>query len=165
VLTSLARSPLRLGFMIGLLFGSWNVMYSWLFPVADDTPTALLAFYGPMFAAWAAAAFIATHRTGRVSTGMITGAVVAFATFFVYNLLVILRVNLFLDELTRRSDWENLMVRFQTSGYQSLRTFVNVENVKGAPLKVGVASCIGAVMGLVGGVVGRLAHGRRVSTV
>jgi hypothetical protein len=131
-LTSLARSPLRLGFLIGLLLGSWNVMYSWLFPLADDTPTALLAFYG---------------------------------TFCVYNLLVILRVNLFLEELTRRSDWEDLTARFQTSGYQSLRTFVNVENVKGAPLKIGVASCIGAVTGLAGGVVGRLAHGRPVPTV
>jgi hypothetical protein len=39
--------------VVGLLFGSWNVLYSWLFPLADDTAIALLAFYGPMFLVWA----------------------------------------------------------------------------------------------------------------
>jgi hypothetical protein len=79
------------------------VLYSWLYPFADDTPLALLAFYGPMFSVWAAAAFAATRRTGKVSTGLTTGAVVAFATFCAHDLLVVVRVNLFLDELTRRA--------------------------------------------------------------
>jgi hypothetical protein len=92
--------------------------------MADDTPTALLAFYGPMFSVWAAAAFVATRRTGRVSTGVTTGAVVPFATFCIYSLLVVLRVNLLLHELTSRADWRNLMVQFKASGYDSLRTFV-----------------------------------------
>jgi hypothetical protein len=47
--TKIAHRPLHFGFLIGILFGSWNVLYSWLFPLADDTPTALLAFYGPIF--------------------------------------------------------------------------------------------------------------------
>jgi hypothetical protein len=147
---------LRVGFVVGLLFGSWNVLYSWLFPLADDSPGALLAFYGPMFSVWAAAAFVATRRTDRVSTGVITGAVVAFATFCIYDLLVVLRVNLFLARLTERADWQNLMSQFRASGYESLRTFVNIENIKGAPLKIGVASAIGTVMGLIGGALGRL---------
>src|SRR5688500_8508874 len=102
-----------------------------------------------MFSVCAAAAFIATHRTGRVWTGIATGAVVAFATFCVYDLLVVLRVNLFLNELTARSDWRYLMMQFAASGYESLRTFVNVENIKGAPFKIGVATMIGAAMGLI----------------
>jgi hypothetical protein len=156
VLLRVGRGPVRTGVVVGLLFGSWNVLYSWLYPLADDTPTALLAFYGPMFFVWAAAAFVATRRTGKVFTGVTTAAVVAFATFCVYDLLVVLRVNLFLEELTERADWQNLMSRFRVSGYESLRTFINVENIKGAPLKIGVASAIGAVMGLIGGTFGRL---------
>jgi hypothetical protein len=156
-------SPVRVGIVVGILFGSWNVLYSWLYPLADDTPAALLAFYGPMFFVWAAAAFVATRRTGNIVTGATTGAVVAFVTFCVYDLLVVLRVNLFLKELTGRADWQNLMSQFRTSGYESLRTFVNVENIKGAPLKIGVASVIGAVMGLIGGTFGRLTRGPKAA--
>jgi hypothetical protein len=157
-LGNVTRLPLRLGFVVGLLFGLWNVLYSWLLPLAEDTPAALLAFYGPMFLLWAAAAFAATRRTGRVWSGVTTGTLVAFATFCIYDLLVVLRVNLFLDELTGRSDWQNLMVQFNVSGYESLRTFVNVENIKGAPLKIGVASLIGAVIGFTGGALSRLTY-------
>jgi hypothetical protein len=157
---SVSRGALHFGLFVGLIFGSWNLLYSWLFPLADDTVPALLAFYGPMFLLWAVAAFLASRRTGMVSTAVVTGAVVAFATFCVYDLLVVVRVNLFLDELTGRADWQNLMAQFKASGYESLRTFVNLENVKGAPLKIGVASAIGAAMGLMGGVLGRLVHGR-----
>jgi hypothetical protein len=157
------RSPPGIGVLLGVLFGSWNVLYSWLYPLADDTPGALLAFYGPMFGVWAVASFLAARRTGKVSSGIATGALVAFVTFCIYDLLVVVRVNLFLDELTGRADWQNLMAQFRASGYESLRAFVNVENVKGAPLKIGVASAIGAVMGVIGGALGRLSQGPRAA--
>lgn len=150
------NSSVRLGAGIGLLFGSWNLLYSWLYPLADDTVPALLAFYGPMFFMWGTAAFFAARRSGSVTTGITTGAVVAFAAFCVYNVLVLLRVNLFLTDLTGRADWQNLMSRYNASGYESLRTFINVENLKGAPLKIGVATLMGALMGVLGGVLGRL---------
>jgi hypothetical protein len=141
-----------------------TVLYSWFFPLADDTLAALLAFYGPMFFVWAVAAFLAARRTGTVSAAVMTGAVVAFTTFCVYDVLVVVRVNLFLDQLTCRADWQNLMAQFRASGQESLRTFVNIENVQGAPLKIGVASTIGAVMGLIGGVFGRAARWRSSTT-
>ena len=117
-----------------------------------------------MFSLWAAGAFLATRRTGRLLTGITSGAVVAFATFCIYDLFVVLRLNLFLNELTGRSDWRYIMEQFKTSGYESLRTFVNIENIKGAPLKIGVASLVGAVMGLIGGALGRLTSARHVLT-
>lgn len=113
-----------------------------------------------MFCVWTAAAFLATRRTGKVSAGVATGALVAFVTFCIYDLPVVVRVNLFLDQLTGRSDWQNLMAQFEASGYESIRTFVNLENIKGAPLKIGVASMIGTVMGLIGGALSQLVHGR-----
>ena len=148
-----ADNALVLGIIVGLTFGAMDLIVTWLFPLADDTPGALLTFYGPMFVLWTLAAFRATRRSGRFLSGVTTGMLVAFATF---DLMMILRVNLFLSEITGRADWRNMMWRFQVSGFDSLRTFVNVDYIKGAPLKIGVASAIGACMGVVGGIIGSL---------
>jgi len=67
-------------------------------------------------------------------------------------------VNLFLDATSQRSDWQNLMERFQASGFGSLRAYANYVYVTGAPFKTFVASIIGAGAGLVGGFFGGLAR-------
>ena len=152
--STLINSPLPLGILIGQMFGAMNLLITWLYPVADDTPCALLVFYGPMFFLWAFAAFRASRRSGRFLSGVTTGMLVAFATFCVFDLLVILRVNLFLSELTGRADWQNMMGRFQASGFGSLRLFINLDYIKGAPLKIGTASTIGTFMGIIGGSLG-----------
>ena len=154
--SSLYRSSLRLGLFAGLIFGIVNLVFSWLFPLEDDTIVALLRFYGPMFFVWAFASFQASRKDGRLISGVTTGMVVAFATFCVFDLLNILRVNLFLNELTGRADWQSLMARFGASGFSSLRVFVTLDYIKGAPLKIGAASAIGAVMGIIGGSLGCL---------
>ena len=103
--------------------------------------------------------FGAARRTGRVSDAVRVGATVAFVTFVVYTLAVFLRVNLLLDTLSQRSDWQHMVtVRFPASGFRSLRAYVNYEGVTGAPFKLLVATIIGAVTGLVGGFVGKLGH-------
>ena len=130
---------------MGVLFGAINIGISWLFPVSDDTVGALLRFYGPMFGVWALIACDAARRDGRVSSGLVIGIVVAVATFFVFGLMNLLRVNLFLNESTARGDWQRMMA------------------LKDLPLKLGVASAIGGVMGLLGGFIGRVAY-RRVTT-
>ena len=81
-------------------------------------------------------------------------AIVAFVTFVVFDVAAILRVNLFLDVLTHRSDWQNLLVRFQASGFKSLRVYANYEYLTGSPFKILVATIIGVVTGLVGGFFG-----------
>ncbi len=121
---------------------------------AEDTIPALLLFYGPMFATWGATAFTASRRTGRVMDGIKTGTSVAFVTFFVFDLAVILRVNLFLGSLTERLDWQNLMLKFQVSDSGSLRAFVNYHYVMQAPFKILVATTIGAITGVIGGLLG-----------
>lgn len=153
-----------LGLIVGLVFGSVNLLVTWLDPVADDTPAALLRFYGPMFFVWALASFRASRRSGRLLPGVVTGAIVAFATFVVFDLLILLRVNLFLDELTGRADWQNMMMRFRASDADSLRLFVNLDYVKGAPLKLAVSCAIGVVMGAMGGFLGQLTQKRIIAT-
>ena len=145
-----------LGVLLGVGFGIWNLISSLLDPLAEDTIPALLIFYGPMFATWGATAFAASRRTGRVTDGIKAGAIVAFVTFLVFDLMVILRVNLFLETLTGRMDWQNLTMRFQASGSDNLRTFINYHYATQAPFKILVATTIGAGTGVIGGVVGRL---------
>ena len=159
----LGNNTLVLGALVGLVFGCVNLLFTWLYPLDDDTPAALLRFYGPMFTVWAIASFRAARRNGRLLSGAATGMAVAFATFCIFDLLVILRVNLFLNELTDRADWQQLMMRFRTSGIESLRLFVNLDYLKGAPLKISVASAIGGVMGGIGGSLGRLIHARKAT--
>jgi len=83
--------------------------------------------------------------------GVKVAAIVAFVTFVVFDVAAIVRVNLFLDALTQRSDWQNLLVRFQASGFTSLRVYANYEYLTGSPFKILVATLIGSVTGLIGG--------------
>jgi hypothetical protein len=114
-----------LGLVLGASFGLWDLIVTLLDPLAEDDPRALLLFYGPMFAIWGLAGFVAARRTGRIVEGVKVAAIVAFVTFVVFDLAAIVRVNLFLDALTHRSDWQNLLVRFQASGFTSLRLYAN----------------------------------------
>lgn len=164
IIERLARiEGVRLGLVLGAAFGLWNLVVTMWDPLLDDTPFALLMFYGPMFAIWGFAAYRASRRTGRLVDGITAAATIASVTFVVFTVGVILRVNVFLDVMKQRSDWQNMLLRFQASGFDSLRTYVNYEYVKGAPFKILVASAIGAVTGLVGGLFGSLG-GRRGGT-
>ena len=140
-----------LGLVPGAVFGLWDLIVTLLDPLAEDDPRALLLFYGPMFAIWGIAGFVAARRTGRMLEGVKVAAIVAFVTFVVFDVAAIVRVNLFLDALTHRSDWQNLLVRFQASGFTSLRLYANYEYLTGSPFKILVATLIGSVTGLTGG--------------
>jgi hypothetical protein len=148
------RRNVRLGVLLGIGFGIWNLLSSLLHPFAEDTIPALFMFYGPMFAAWGTVGFSVSRRTGRWVEGTKAAALVAFVTFVVFDLMVILRVNLFLKSLTDRLDWQNLMQRFRASGSESLRSYINYHYVTGAPFKILVATGIGAVSGVIGGFLG-----------
>jgi hypothetical protein len=160
----LVDNPLLLGVILGIAFGAVNLLVTWLSPLADDSPGALLRFYGPMFLLWGVAAFRATRRSGRFLSGVTTGLCVAFATFCVFDALVLLRVNLFLGELTGRDDWQSMLRRFHTSSFESLRLFINLDYIKDAPLKIATASAIGGIMGIIGGFVGRLPNRPTMAT-
>jgi hypothetical protein len=89
------RRHLVLGVLVGAIFGGWDLIATRFEPLADDTPIALLKFYGPMFTIWGLAGFGAAWRVGRILDGVKAGATVAFATFLVFDVANLLRVNLF----------------------------------------------------------------------
>jgi hypothetical protein len=155
------KSLALLGFVIGFVFGAVDLLLTWLDPLADDTPGALLLFYGPMFLAWAIASFVAARRTGRASSGVLGGTTIALATACVFVAINLLRVNFFFDQLVNRADWQDMMLRFKTSGFDSLRLFVDFEYVRGTPFKIAVATAIGVLMGAVGGTLWWLSRSTR----
>lgn len=145
---------LTLGIVVGAAFGVWNLVYTALAPLAEDTPLALASFYGPMFVTWGLAGFAAHRRSGRLMQAIKVGAAVAFATFVVFEISIFIRVNLFLDAISQREDWQGLLARYKASGFDSLRAYANYDYAMAAPLKMLTSSTIGAVTGLVGGLVG-----------
>ena len=133
------------------MFSVLNVISAYLAPLEDDTLSVMAAFYGPMFMAWGVAGFLASRGSERITDGIKAGTLVALATFVVLTIVVIVRVNLSLAVVSQRPDWRNLVARFESSGFSSLRTYVNYIYLTGAPFKIFVAASIGAVFGFLGG--------------
>ena len=147
-----------LGLFLGLSFGTWNLLWTYLYPLSDDSIGALVSFYGPMFMAWGITGFYFTRRSRRLSDGVAAGMVVAFATFVALDLMVIARANIFLNDLVGRSDWRELMERFPSSGFENLRVYINWHYVTQAPVKILTALTIGAVVGTAGATLARCVH-------
>jgi len=147
----MARRWIAFGVVLGVIFGAWDLIATARSPLADDSPSALLTFYGPMFTIWTITGFIASRRRGRVTDGIQAGATVALSTFVVFDVAVMIRANVFLDVLPGRDDWQLIVRSFQTSGFSSFRTYVNCFYLKAAPLKTTVATAIGAILGALGG--------------
>jgi hypothetical protein len=154
-------SALRLGLLVGLVFGAINLLFAWVLPLEDDSIGALLRFYGPMFLIWAYASFRATRRGQSVWSGVATGLLVAFATFCVFNVLNLIRVNVFLEELTGRAEWRSMMAPSGPSQFENVRAFVTLEYINDSPLKIAAASLTGAIVGALGGSLGRIAVASR----
>jgi len=157
-----SENALFVGIIAGLVFGILDLALTWLRPLGDDTPWALLRFYGPMFIVWLLVSFRAARRSGRFSSGLVAGMAVACGTFCVFVVLNFLRVNLFLEQLMGRADWQNMMTRFRASRSESLGWFVNLDYLEGTPFKIGVATALGGAIGAVAAVIARL--GRRAVT-
>jgi hypothetical protein len=156
----LVGSLVLAGVGAGTVFGAVAMLLTWLDPVQDESPRALLLFYGPMFASWGVAAFVTAERAGRALSGVLGGMVIACATSVIFVVLNLVRVNLFLDQLANRADWQNMMSRFRASG-ETLRLFVNLDYIRDAPFKIVVGIAIGALMGAAGSAAWWLMHGRR----
>ena len=70
--------------------------------------------------------------------------------------LVFARVNIFLEEIRGRLDWANLVATYPSSGFESFRAYANYIGVTGAPFKMLVATVIGTVFGVIGGLLAKL---------
>ena len=112
--------------------------------------------FGSVFLLLAVPGFAARRRGGHFGDAIKAGAVAGAITFALFLLFGILRVNLFLDVIRERSDWQNLVADFGRSGFHSLRAYANYVYAQGIfvfPL-IGVVG--GAISGAIGGAFGGL---------
>ena len=108
-----------------------------------------------VLALWVTATLVATRTARRPSDLVIAGGIVGLATMLIFAAASIARVNLFLDVIQYRDDWQNLVARYHDSGFKNLRVYANYEYFKVTPL----LASIGAVAGLVSGAVGAGVNG------
>ena len=152
--------PIACGVVIGVAFGAWTLIDTAIEPLADDSSGVMLIVFGSLLLLWALTGFAAAHRTDRLRDALVAGVLVGVTTVLVLNVAAIVRVNLFLDVIRMRTDWINLVARFEASGSPSLLSYANYEYVTGTPLLVAIGATAGALVGTLGGLVARFSPGR-----
>lgn len=143
-------SPAMLGLAMTIL-GVLNLIVTARDPLEDDSAGGMLLFVIPVLLAWSAAGFVAARRTRRLLDGVKAGILVGLAMMAVSHFAAIVRVNVFLDAIRHRGDWQNLLARFGQSGFDSLRAYANYEYVRSTPIIVGIGAAAEAIAGALGG--------------
>jgi hypothetical protein len=93
-----------------------------------------------------------------VANAVRAGVILGVATLRVFPVAAIVRVNLFLDVIRYRNDWQNLVGRYQQSGFQSLRTYANYEYIRGTPTIIALGAIAGSLSGAIGGLLKTARH-------
>ena len=150
-MTSLTK-PVAYGVVLGTALGAWILVNTALAPLAEDTGFAVAAMFGLVFLALAVPGFAVRRRGGHLVDALEAGATAGAITFALFLLFGILRVNLFLDTIRSRSDWQNLVSDFARSDFQSLRAYANFVYAKGIVLFPIAGVAAGAISGSLGGV-------------
>jgi hypothetical protein len=152
-LASLVR-PWMWGTVMGLVFGTWNLVGTVLYPLADDTPLVMLSLVTFLLVSWALVGFSAVRRTSRIRDAMLGGAIAATISTTLFGIANFVRVTVFLDVIKDRADWVGLIARFNASGSTDLRAFVVSEYSTSIPATIIVLGVVGALMGGLGGLIG-----------
>ena len=150
-MTNLTK-PVAYGVVLGTALGAWILVNTALAPLAEDTGFAVAAMFGLVFLALAVPGFAVRRRGGHLVDALEAGATAGAITFALFLLFGILRVNLFLDTIRSRSDWQNLVADYARSDFQSLRAYANFVYAKGIILFPIAGVAAGAISGSVGGV-------------
>jgi hypothetical protein len=93
------------------------------------------------------------ERTRRFRDAVTAGVLVGVATIAVFHFAAILRVNVFLEQIRHRNDWQGLLARFRASDFQSLQAYANYEYLKRTPLLLAIGVVAGAVSGVLAGAI------------
>ena len=121
------------GLAMGTVLGVLNLIETARHPLADDGGLEMLLFAALVLLAWGVAGFAATGRTRRLTDGVKAGALIGLAMMAVFHAAAIVRVNVFLDVIRQRNDWQNLVARFGQSGFHSLLAYANYEYARMTP--------------------------------
>jgi hypothetical protein len=153
-------SPTAWGLLFGVALNAWVLLNTATAPLAEDSgfemPLALAGVLGV-----AACVSVRDARDRGTRAAILSGITFGVAFAVVGWLAALLRVNLFLDAISARSDWTGLVARFHASGYSSLRAYANYEYASGAPILI----AMGAVAGALGGALATVVRHPRVTAV
>jgi hypothetical protein len=148
--------PVAYGLVLGTVLGTWILVNTALAPLADDSGFAVGAMFAVVFLALAVPGFAARRRGGHLVDALEAGATAGAITFALFLLLGILRVNLFLETIRSRTDWQNLVSDYTRSDFQSLRAYANYVYAKQIVVFPIVGVVAGAISGSLGGVLAGL---------
>jgi len=139
------------GVAIGAGLGVWILVDTAVAPLAEDTPLAVGSMFAGLLVLFAVPGFTARRRGGRARDSMQAGAIAGALAMALFCLLGIVRVNVFLDVIRDRSDWEGLIADFAGSGFGSLRAYANYVYMKDLILMPMIWASAGAASGALGG--------------
>jgi hypothetical protein len=145
--------PAIFGLLMGSVLGVWILASTIVSPLADDTPATTGTMFGAVLLGLAVPGFAARRRGGCFADALRAGAVAGAIAFGLFHLFGILRVNLFLDVIRERSDWQNLVADYARSGFTSLRAYANYVYARGILVFPLIGIVAGAVSGSLGGLI------------
>jgi hypothetical protein len=143
----------RFGMGLGFVLGSYNLISTLIAPLGEDTPLGMLSGLAVVMLLWALSGFAAERRTARFWEATKAGAVVGFVSLGLFHIAVILRLNIFLDVVSQRSDWHGMIMNFQESGFKSLRAYANWKYFEWSGVVLFLGMIAGGVCGTLGGLV------------
>jgi hypothetical protein len=146
-----AQMPVMIGLAIGTILGIMNLADTARQPLADDDAGTMLAWLAALLALWSAAAVAITWRTRRVVDAVKVGTILGVATIVMFHAASVVRVNLFLDPISHREDWQNLVARDNQSGFSSFRVYANYEYATMTPMVIALGAIAGSISGMAGG--------------
>ncbi len=110
--------------------------------------------FGSVFVLLGLPGFLARQRGAPLADAIKAGALAGVTTFALFHCLSVLRVNVFLDTIRDLSDWQGVLLRYEQSGFESLRAYATYVYIRGTLLIPAAGAVAGAVAGMLGGLVG-----------
>jgi hypothetical protein len=151
----------KFGLALGAVLAGFNLVATLVSPLAEDTPLRVGTFLAVVMLFWGWSGFAAEKRTAQIFQAAKAGAIVGAISIGLFHFAAILRLNLFLDIVARRSDWQGLILKFNQSGFESLRAYANYTYLQSAGLVLLAGTLVGAICGTVGGLVARVVKSDR----
>jgi hypothetical protein len=141
------RPPLLAGLAVGFVFGGASIVDTAVEPLRPDSIGGDLVQLAVLSSAITLTVAALLRRGSRMSDAWRTGVLVSIATVLMGNAMNLVRVNVFLEVIQYRDDWQGLMVQYHASGSDSLRAFANYTFLRGTPFVLVLASILGTISG------------------
>jgi hypothetical protein len=146
-------TPVAWGVAIGIVAGGWNLISTAIAPLDDDTAFATMLFLAVLLVVWLLATSAAGQRSRGLRDSITAGVLMGVATLAIFHLAGIIRVNVFIEQIRDRDDWQNLVARFHASNFHDLRAYATYEYVKMTPMLLAFGAIAGGISGAVSGAI------------